>query len=77
MTDWCTNVWGGGGYIARIEQDHDIDYVRIVARSIKTLLLEEKVSLLAGKDLWETVPVPAKGVPAIKVCYMFHLATLV
>jgi beta-glucosidase len=33
---------------------------------LKSLTLEEKASLLAGKDYWETVPVPAKGVPAIK-----------
>lgn len=31
-----------------------------------SLTLEEKVSLLAGKDFWETVPIPDKGVPAIK-----------
>ncbi|KAF9730697.1 hypothetical protein PMIN03_002621 [Paraphaeosphaeria minitans] len=34
---------------------------------LQTLTLEEKVSLLAGKDFWQTVPVPEKGVPAIKV----------
>ncbi|KAF2242788.1 glycoside hydrolase family 3 protein [Trematosphaeria pertusa] len=33
---------------------------------LESLTLEEKVSLLAGKDFWETVPVPSKGVPAIK-----------
>ncbi|KAH7132496.1 glycoside hydrolase superfamily [Dendryphion nanum] len=33
---------------------------------LQSLTLEEKVSLLAGKDFWETVPIPAKGVPAIK-----------
>ncbi|PVH97777.1 glycoside hydrolase family 3 protein [Periconia macrospinosa] len=33
---------------------------------IQSLSLEEKISLLAGKDFWETVPVPSKGVPAIK-----------
>lgn len=32
-----------------------------------SLTREEKVSLLAGKDFWETVPIPDKGVPAIKV----------
>ncbi|KZM23198.1 hydrolase [Ascochyta rabiei] len=31
-----------------------------------SLTLEEKVSLLAGKDFWETVPISDKGVPAIK-----------
>lgn len=34
---------------------------------LATLTLEEKVSLLAGKNLWETVPVPSKGVPNVKV----------
>lgn len=34
---------------------------------LQSLTLEEKVSLLAGKDFWETVPVPSKGVPAVKV----------
>lgn len=34
---------------------------------LQTLTLEEKVSLLAGKDFWQTVPVPEKGVPPIKV----------
>jgi beta-glucosidase len=33
-----------------------------------SLTLEEKVKLLAGKDFWETVPIPEKGVPSIKVC---------
>jgi beta-glucosidase len=34
---------------------------------LKSLTLEEKISLLAGKDFWQTVPIPEKGVPAIKV----------
>jgi beta-glucosidase len=34
---------------------------------LESLTLEEKISLLAGKDFWETVPVVDKGVPAIKV----------
>ncbi|KAF1997998.1 glycoside hydrolase family 3 protein [Amniculicola lignicola CBS 123094] len=33
---------------------------------LESLTLEEKISLLAGQDFWETVPIPAKGVPAIK-----------
>lgn len=45
-----------------------------MAAKIETILgsltLEEKVSLLAGKDFWETVPIPDKGVPAIKVRYI-------
>ncbi|KAJ5020343.1 glycoside hydrolase [Bipolaris maydis] len=32
----------------------------------------KKITLLAGKDFWETVPIPEKGVPAIKV----RLATI-
>lgn len=38
-----------------------------VESTLRSLTLEEKISLLAGKNFWETVPVPAKGVPAIKV----------
>lgn len=34
---------------------------------LHTLTLEEKISLLAGKDFWQTVPIPGKGIPAIKV----------
>lgn len=34
---------------------------------LQSLTLEEKISLLAGKDFWETVPIKDKGVPAIKV----------
>ncbi|KAM0547030.1 hypothetical protein ACHAPJ_010573 [Fusarium lateritium] len=34
---------------------------------VSSLTLEEKISLLAGKDLWETVPIPSKGVPNVKV----------
>ncbi|CAA9962275.1 Beta-glucosidase [Pyrenophora teres f. maculata] len=33
---------------------------------LRSLTLEEKISLLAGKDFWETVPIPEKGVPTIK-----------
>ncbi|EMD62022.1 glycoside hydrolase family 3 protein [Bipolaris sorokiniana ND90Pr] len=33
---------------------------------LQSLTLEEKITLLAGKDFWETVPIPEKGVPAIK-----------
>ncbi|KAI5921346.1 family 3 glycoside hydrolase [Camillea tinctor] len=33
---------------------------------LQTLTLEEKISLLAGRNFWETVPIPAKGVPNIK-----------
>jgi hypothetical protein len=48
--------------------------VPIMSAKIETILqsltLEEKISLLAGKDFWETVPIPGKGVPAIKVGYL-------
>ncbi|KAH9860484.1 hypothetical protein J1614_011815 [Plenodomus biglobosus] len=37
-----------------------------VEKILESLSLEEKISLLAGKDFWETVPIPEKGVPAIK-----------
>jgi beta-glucosidase len=40
---------------------------------LQSLTLEEKISLLAGKDFWETVPIPGKGVPAIKVLYQLHI----
>lgn len=36
---------------------------------LHTLTLEEKVSLLSGKDFWQTVPIKEKGVPAIKVSF--------
>jgi beta-glucosidase len=39
-----------------------------IEATLQSLTLEEKISLLAGKDFWETVPIPGKGVPAIKVC---------
>ncbi|KAJ5338261.1 hypothetical protein N7452_004989 [Penicillium brevicompactum] len=31
------------------------------------LTLQEKISLLAGKNFWETVDIPEKGVPSVKV----------
>lgn len=43
---------------------------------LKTLTLEEKVSLLAGKDFWETVPIKEKGVPSVKVLYPLRLLRL-
>ncbi|KAJ4174130.1 hypothetical protein NW754_004545 [Fusarium falciforme] len=33
---------------------------------LASLTLEEKISLLAGANFWETARVPAKGVPALK-----------
>jgi hypothetical protein len=35
--------------------------------TLSQLTLEEKVSLLAGKNFWETVDIPEKGVPSVKV----------
>ena len=39
--------------------------------SIKSLMeqltLEEKVSLVAGHDMWTTVAIPRLGIPALKV----------
>lgn len=34
---------------------------------ITQMTLEEKISMLAGKDLWHTVPVPRLGIPSIRV----------
>jgi beta-glucosidase len=34
---------------------------------IQQMTIEEKISLLAGADLWRTVPVPRLGIPQIKV----------
>jgi len=34
---------------------------------LTTLTLEEKISLLAGQNFWETVPIPRAGVPSLKV----------
>lgn len=36
------------------------------------LTLQEKISLLAGKNFWETVDIPEKGVPSVKVHHGFH-----
>jgi beta-glucosidase len=38
-----------------------------IEQLIKQMTLEEKVSLLAGADMWHTVPVERLGIPAIKV----------
>lgn len=35
--------------------------------TLAAMTLDEKVSLLAGRDLWETAPVPRVGLPALKV----------
>ncbi|KAK6202383.1 beta-glucosidase [Scheffersomyces amazonensis] len=39
----------------------DIDFL------IEELTLSEKISLLAGKDFWHTVPIPRLGIPSIRV----------
>ncbi|MBN1428317.1 MAG: glycoside hydrolase family 3 C-terminal domain-containing protein [Anaerolineae bacterium] len=38
-----------------------------IEQLISRMTLEEKVSLLAGADLWHTVPIPRLGIPAIRV----------
>jgi beta-glucosidase len=43
---------------------HDIVTTR-VDELLKQLTLREKVSLLAGKDTWRTVPIPRLGIPSI------------
>ena len=34
---------------------------------IQRMTVEEKISLLAGADLWHTVPIPRLGIPQIKL----------
>jgi len=34
---------------------------------LSQMTLDEKISMLAGKDLWQTVPVPRLGIPSIKM----------
>lgn len=43
---------------------------------LESLSLEEKITLLAGKDFWETVPISDKGVPAIKVRNLKHRVSI-
>lgn len=38
-----------------------------ISELIERLTVEEKISMLAGVDLWHTKPVPRLGIPAIKV----------
>lgn len=38
-----------------------------IAKLIGLLTVEEKISLLAGADLWHTKPIPRLGIPALKV----------
>ncbi|KAF3939372.1 Beta-glucosidase [Dactylella cylindrospora] len=38
-----------------------------IEEALTQLTLEEKISLLAGKDFWRTVPVPDKKIPSVKV----------
>lgn len=38
-----------------------------IAQLLAELTVEEKASLLAGADLWYTVPIPRLGIPAFKV----------
>jgi beta-glucosidase len=34
---------------------------------ISAMTIDEKIALLAGKDVWHTVPIPRLGIPSIKV----------
>ena len=38
-----------------------------IAQLLAELTVEEKASLLAGADLWYTIPIPRLGIPAFKV----------
>ncbi|KAK7221452.1 hypothetical protein V2G26_009455 [Clonostachys chloroleuca] len=38
----------------------------LVDSVLSTLSLKEKISLLAGGEVWSTVPLPGKGIPSIK-----------
>ena len=40
---------------------------RDIAALIAQLTLDEKASLTAGADFWSTVPIPAAGIPAVRV----------
>ncbi|KAL3475887.1 glycoside hydrolase superfamily [Aspergillus californicus] len=42
-----------------------VDHTKI-ENLLSSLSLEEKISLLAGKNFWETVDIPDKGVPSVK-----------
>lgn len=41
--------------------------MKAISELIKTLTLEEKASLCQGADFWNTVAVPEKGVPAVRM----------
>lgn len=56
------------GYIPSLPSATYLNMSAKVEKILGSLTLEEKISLLAGKDFWETVPIAEKGVPAIKVC---------
>ncbi len=38
-----------------------------VARTLEALTLDEKISLLAGQDVWSTVPVERVGLPSVRL----------
>lgn len=38
-----------------------------IPKLLKELSIDEKVSLLAGKDWWNTVPIPRLNIPSVKV----------
>ncbi|KAF3211835.1 hypothetical protein TWF192_006732 [Orbilia oligospora] len=45
----------------------DATTLKEIEETLAQLTLEEKISLLAGKDFWRTVPLPEKQIPSIKV----------
>ena len=45
----------------------DASTLKEIEETLAQLTLEEKISLLAGKDFWRTVSLPEKQIPSIKV----------
>ena len=38
-----------------------------IEKLLSAMTLDEKISMLAGKDLWHSMPIPRLGIPSIKV----------
>lgn len=51
---------------ASTKQPDGTDSAQIEAL-LKALTLEEKVALMAGRDFWQTTPVPRLGIPSLKL----------
>jgi beta-glucosidase len=58
--------------------DPIIDLDREVNDLVARLTLDEKITLLAGRNTWETWPVERLGIPSLKVCFRpsTHATTL-